>query len=66
MASVKMSYKTLLKLPDSKEKFFALERKLMQLQNHGTDFFEAKEEWKRLFEIYRNEGGIKHGIAENY
>jgi hypothetical protein len=51
--TMRMSYKTLMALPDSKEKFLALERKLLKLQHHGNDFFEAKEEWRRLFHIYR-------------
>lgn len=53
-----MSYKTLIALPDSKEKFLTLERKLLKLQHHGNDFFEAKKEWRRLFDIYRK-GGIE-------
>jgi hypothetical protein len=48
-----MKYSTILAMPDSKEKFLKLERKLLQLQHHGQDFFEAKEEWRRLFHIYR-------------
>lgn len=48
-----MKYETILAMPDSKEKFLKLERKLLQLQHHGTVFFEAKKEWRRLFEIYR-------------
>lgn len=48
-----MSYKTIMALPDSKEKFLALERKLLALQYHGADFFKAQEEWLRLFHIYR-------------
>lgn len=53
--STRMSYKTLVGLPDSKEKFLTLERKLLKLQHHGVEFFEAKEEWKRLYDIYRKE-----------
>lgn len=49
----RMSYKTLMALPDSKEKFLALERKLLALQYHGADFFKAQKEWLRLFHIYR-------------
>lgn len=51
--STRMSYDTLIALPDSKQKFLTLERKLMKLQHHGQDFFKAKEEWSRLFKIYR-------------
>lgn len=53
MASARMSYKTLIALPDSKEKFLALERKLMKLQHHDFDFYKAKKEWRRLYDIYR-------------
>ena len=48
-----MKYETILAMPDSKEKFLKLERKLLQLQPHGPLFFKAKEEWHRLFAIYR-------------
>lgn len=48
-----MRYETILAMPDSKEKFLKLERKLLGLQHHGAEFFKAKEEWRRLFEIYR-------------
>lgn len=48
-----MKYETILAKPDSKEKFLQLERKLLKLQHHGEDFFKAKEEYKRLFDIYR-------------
>lgn len=51
--STRMSYETLIGLPDSKEKFLTLERKLLKLQYHGEEFFRAKDEWKRLYEIYR-------------
>lgn len=54
-----MRYETILAMPDSKEKFLKLERKLLKLQHHGVDFFKAKEEWRRLFEIYR--AGKKKG-----
>lgn len=50
-----MSYSTLINLPDSKEKFDALERKLLKLQYHGAEFFRAQDEWMRLFGIYRKE-----------
>ena len=50
-----MKYETLMKLPDSKEKFLALERKLLKLQFHGNEFFEAQKEWRRLFDIYRKQ-----------
>ena len=48
-----MKYETILSMPDSKEKFLKLEKKLLQLQHHGSDFFKAKEEYHRLFNIYR-------------
>ena len=48
-----MKYETILKMPDSKEKFLKLERKLMEIQNHGNDFLKAKAEYFRLFDIYR-------------
>ena len=48
-----MKYETILKLPDSKEKFLKLERKLLKLQYHGEMFFKAKSEYLRLFDIYR-------------
>lgn len=51
--SARMSYKTLIALPDSREKFFALERKLLKLQHHGSEFFRAQDEWMRLFKVYR-------------
>ena len=50
-----MRYETILAMPDSKEKFLKLERKLLQLQHHGADFFKAKEEWRRLYDLYRRE-----------
>lgn len=49
-----MKIETILSLPDSKEKLEKLERKLLKLQHHGKTFFDAMEEWKRLWEIYRN------------
>lgn len=51
-----MKYRTILAMPDSREKFYKLERKLLKLQPHGKEFFEAKDEWKRLFNIYRGTG----------
>lgn len=48
-----MKYSTILAMPDSKEKFLRLEKKLLQLQPHGIEFLNAKEEWRRLFNIYR-------------
>lgn len=48
-----MKYETILAMPDSKEKFLKLELKLLQLQHHGADFFKAKEEWRRLYDLYR-------------
>lgn len=48
-----MKYETILAMPDSKEKFLMLERKLLKLQHHGADFYKALEEWRRLFEVYR-------------
>ena len=53
--SARMSYDTLINLPDSKEKFLALERKLLKLQYHGAEFYRASDEWMRLFRIYRKE-----------
>lgn len=47
-----MKYETILNMPDSKEKFLKLERKLLKLQHHGTMFFKALDEYKRLHEIY--------------
>lgn len=52
MITARMSYKTLIALPDSVEKFYALGRKLMALQHHGQDFFKAKDEYFRLYKIY--------------
>lgn len=52
-----MKYETILAMPDSKEKLLKLERKLLRLQHHGADFFKAKEEWRRLFNIYRKREG---------
>lgn len=54
-----MRYETILAMPDSKEKFLKLERKLLRLQHHGDDFFRAKEEWRRLYDLYRK--GEHHG-----
>lgn len=51
--TARMSYRTLLSLPDSREKFLAIEKKLLRLQVHGAEFFRAQEEWMRLFKIYR-------------
>lgn len=48
-----MKYETILNLPDSKEKFLKLERKLLKLQPHGAEFFEALKEYNRLFDLYR-------------
>ena len=53
-----MKYSTILSMPDSKEKFLKLERKLLQLQHHGNEFFEAKKEWHRLYNIYRKGGEV--------
>ena len=52
-----MKIETILAMPDSKAKFLKRERKLLQLQPHGPLFFKAKEEWSRLFNIYRRNGG---------
>ena len=54
-----MKYETILAMPDSPEKFKKLEKKLMQLQHHGGDFFAALAEFNRLFKIYRTEKGDK-------
>lgn len=48
-----MKYETIMAMPDSREKFLKLERKLLQLQPHGAMFDKAREEWRRLFDIYR-------------
>ena len=48
-----MKYETILKMPDSKEKFIKLENKLLKLQHHGYWFYVAKDEYFRLFQIYR-------------
>lgn len=55
-----IKYETILKMPDSKQKFLKLERKLLQLQYHGEMWNTAREEWKRLFEIYRGENNEKN------
>lgn len=47
-----MKYKTIIALPDSREKYLKLEKKLLRLQFHGPEFFEAMEEWRRLFDLY--------------
>ena len=47
-----MKYETILKMPDSYEKYRKLENKLLKIQFHGAIFFEALEEWKRLYNIY--------------
>lgn len=57
-----MRYDTILAMPDSREKFLKLERKLLKLQHHGSDFFRAKEEWRRLFDLYRMGKDEKQGI----
>lgn len=51
-----MTYESILSMPDSKEKFLKLECKLLQIQMKGALFFAAKEEWSRLFKIYRKGG----------
>ena len=51
--TMRMGYKTMLALPDSKEKFLTLERKLLKLQPHGPEFENAVIEWRRMFDIYR-------------
>lgn len=48
-----MKYATILAMPDSRKKLLLLEKKLLALQIHGAEFYEAKEEWKRLFDLYR-------------
>ena len=48
-----MKYETLLAMPDSKEKFLKLEGKLLKLQPHGALFEKARNEWRRLYDIYR-------------
>ena len=51
-----MTYETILSMSDSREKMLKLEHKLLQLQMKGNLFFAAKEEWQRLFQIYRKGG----------
>ena len=53
--TTRMKYATILALPDSKAKFLVLERKLLKLQPHGTEFEKAVAEWRRMFAIYRKE-----------
>lgn len=48
-----MKYETILKMPDGRRKFNLLENKLLKLQWHGQAFYEAQEEYTRLFNIYR-------------
>ena len=48
-----MKYETILAMTDSKRKFLLLENKLLKLQHHGEMFFKAKDEYQRLFKIYR-------------
>ena len=50
-----MKYETILAMKDSKEKMIKLERKLLKLQPHGELFFRAKDEWKRLRALYKQE-----------
>ena len=50
-----MKYETILAMPDSYNKYQKLERKLLKLQFHGALFFEAQNEWRRLYEIYHKE-----------
>ena len=52
-----MKYKTIIALPDSREKYLKLEKKLLKIQYHGPEFFEAKKEWSRLFKIYHTKKG---------
>lgn len=55
-----MKIRTILNMPDSKEKFLKLEKKLLQLQHHGNDFFEGLEEYNRLFKEYRGGKNDEH------
>lgn len=50
-----MKYSTIIAMKDSEEKFNKLENKLLKPQHHGKDFFEAMEEYSRLFKIYRGD-----------
>ena len=51
-----MKYETIMAMPDSREKLEKLEKKLLKLQFHGNDFFDAQKEWRRLWEIYKGKG----------
>ena len=62
-----MKYETILKMPDSKEKFIKLENKLLKLQHHGYWFYVAKDEYFRLFQIYRGKNErTKQGNFKSY
>ena len=50
-----MKLETILAMPDSKQKFLKLERALLKIQWHGDTFFKAKDEWSRLWNIYRKD-----------
>ena len=60
-----MKYDTILAMPDSKEKFLKLERKLLKLQLHGKEFVKASEEYGRLFKIYRDQPPVQR-ISEPF
>ena len=51
-----MKYSTIITMPDSKQKFLKLEKKLLQIRHHGDDFFIALNEYNRLFNVYRKGG----------
>ena len=48
-----MRLETIMKMEDSERKFHLLELNLLKIQWHGGIWFEAKDEWERLFPIYR-------------
>lgn len=48
-----MKLETILKMEDSRRKFLLLEKNLLKIQWHGGIWWEALEEWKRLYQIYR-------------
>lgn len=48
-----MKLETILKMEDSRRKFLLLEKNLLKIQWHGGIWWEAREEWKRLYQIYR-------------
>ena len=49
----RLKLETILKMEDSRRKFLLLEKNLLKIQWHGGIWWEAREEWKRLYPIYR-------------